>query len=59
MTGKNTSNRRDHLSVAELLEPYDSNYAAWEMFIRAEQEYDEKHGNAGKEVNDERSRARN
>lgn len=54
MADKNTSNKRDHLSVAELLEPYDRNHAAWEMFIRAEREYEERHGNAGKEVANER-----
>ena len=35
----------DTKTVAELLEPVDMDYRAWQLFVKAEKEYDEKHGN--------------
>ena len=35
-----------YMTVADLMEPRDREYAAWEAFILAEKEYEERHGEA-------------
>lgn len=41
--------KMDNKTVAELLEPVDRDYRAWQEFVRAEEEYDKKHSKRDKE----------